>query len=171
MLVLARKPSEAIKIGDEIIVKVIAIRGGQVKLGIEAPAGVRVIRTDSHPPNGALNHRPGYSPGGCHPGDRAVSEGNSHGAPLPNGGPEHPAAGEHPGAEGHPAAVKDAAAAEHSAAGEHSTAGGHPTAGEHPAAGEQPAAEEHSAAGEHSLRLPDANGVNGSESGSSDVQR
>ena len=37
MLVLSRKPAEAIRIGDDIIVKVIAIRGGQVKLGIEAP--------------------------------------------------------------------------------------------------------------------------------------
>lgn len=102
MLVLARKPSEAIKIGDEIIVKVIAIRGGQVKLGIEAPAGVRVIRTDSHPPNGAPDHRAGSCPGGSHPGDRVVSEGNSHGAPQPNGGPEHPATGEHPAAGEHP---------------------------------------------------------------------
>ncbi len=47
MLVLARKPSEAIKIGDDIIIKVIAIRGGQVKIGIDAPPGVRVIRTES----------------------------------------------------------------------------------------------------------------------------
>jgi carbon storage regulator len=46
MLVLSRKPAEAIKIGDDIIVKVIAIRGGQVKLGIEAPQGIRVTRTE-----------------------------------------------------------------------------------------------------------------------------
>jgi len=102
MLVLARKPSEAIKIGDEIIVKVIAIRGGQVKLGIEAPAGVRVIRTDSHPPNGALNHRTGSYSGGFHPGDPAVNEGNSHSTPLLNGGPELPATGAHPAAGEHP---------------------------------------------------------------------
>ena len=50
MLVLSRKPSEAIRIGDDIIIKVIAIRGGQVKLGIEAPQGVRVMRME--PPNG-----------------------------------------------------------------------------------------------------------------------
>jgi len=48
MLVLARKASEAIKIGDAITVKVIAIRGGQVKIGIEAPSGVRIIRVDTH---------------------------------------------------------------------------------------------------------------------------
>jgi carbon storage regulator len=48
MLVLSRKPSEAIRIGDDIIIKVIAIRGGQVKLGIEAPQGVRVMRMEPH---------------------------------------------------------------------------------------------------------------------------
>jgi carbon storage regulator CsrA len=49
MLVLARKASEAIKIGEDITVKVIAIRGGQVKIGIEAPSGVRIIRVESRP--------------------------------------------------------------------------------------------------------------------------
>jgi carbon storage regulator CsrA len=50
MLVLARKASEAIKIGDDITVKVIAIRGGQVKIGIEAPSGVRIVRIGSPQP-------------------------------------------------------------------------------------------------------------------------
>jgi carbon storage regulator len=50
MLVLARKASEAIKIGDDITVKVIAIRGGQVKIGIEAPSGVRIVRIESQQP-------------------------------------------------------------------------------------------------------------------------
>ncbi len=47
MLVLARKATEAIKIGDDITVKVIAIRGGQVKIGIEAPAGIRITMPHS----------------------------------------------------------------------------------------------------------------------------
>ncbi len=59
MLVLSRKISEAIKIGDNIVVKVIAIRGGQVKLGIDAPPGVRVIRTEPH--GAAETHGP-HSP-------------------------------------------------------------------------------------------------------------
>jgi carbon storage regulator len=45
MLVLARKTSETIQIGEHITVKVLSIRGGQVKLGIEAPDGVRVSRS------------------------------------------------------------------------------------------------------------------------------
>jgi carbon storage regulator CsrA len=56
MLVLSRKPTEAIKIGEDILIKVIAIRGGQVKLGIEAPQGVRVMRTE--PRNGSKPAQP-----------------------------------------------------------------------------------------------------------------
>jgi carbon storage regulator len=44
MLVLARKSSEIIRIGDDIVIKIISIRGGQVKVGIEAPKGIRVTR-------------------------------------------------------------------------------------------------------------------------------
>ncbi len=61
MLVLARKASETIQIGDNITVKVLSIRGGQVKLGIEAPSGVRVSRSGpggkaSTPPAGPAEH-------------------------------------------------------------------------------------------------------------------
>lgn len=44
MLVLARKVNESIRIGDKIIVKVLSIQEGQVKLGIEAPKNVEILR-------------------------------------------------------------------------------------------------------------------------------
>lgn len=44
MLVLTRKPAEMIKIGDNIVVKVIKTARGAVKIGIEAPDDIRVIR-------------------------------------------------------------------------------------------------------------------------------
>ena len=44
MLVLARKRNEAIVIGDSIRITVIEIRGGKVRLGIEAPKNVLVSR-------------------------------------------------------------------------------------------------------------------------------
>jgi carbon storage regulator len=62
MLVLARKASEGIKIGDDVTVKVIAIRGGQVKIGIEAPPGVRIVRIESRPPTRLDAPPPGSSP-------------------------------------------------------------------------------------------------------------
>ena len=44
MLVLTRKQGEEIHIGNEIVVKVIKTGRSTVKLGIEAPREVRVIR-------------------------------------------------------------------------------------------------------------------------------
>jgi carbon storage regulator len=46
MLVLSRKPSEAITIGDKITVRVLAVFGNQVKLGIEAPKNVTILREE-----------------------------------------------------------------------------------------------------------------------------
>lgn len=51
MLVLTRKRSEVIRIGDNVVIKVIRTGKGSVKLGIEAPADVRVLRGElcEHP--------------------------------------------------------------------------------------------------------------------------
>ena len=46
MLVLTRKPAEMIQIGEDIVVKVIKTAKGSVKIGIQAPANVRVIRAE-----------------------------------------------------------------------------------------------------------------------------
>ncbi len=44
MLVVARKQHEFIQIGEEIVVKVIKTSRGSVKIGIDAPGGMRVLR-------------------------------------------------------------------------------------------------------------------------------
>jgi len=46
MLVLTRKKDEAIKIGDDIEIKVVGISGDQVKIGIEAPKHVEIHRKE-----------------------------------------------------------------------------------------------------------------------------
>lgn len=46
MLVLNRKVGESVKIGNDIEVKVVAIEGGQIKLGIEAPRDVDIHRQE-----------------------------------------------------------------------------------------------------------------------------
>lgn len=49
MLVLTRKKSEAIHIGDEVTIKVIDVRGKTVRLGIEAPDHVSILRAELVP--------------------------------------------------------------------------------------------------------------------------
>jgi carbon storage regulator len=44
MLVLSRKDSEQILIDDQICIKVLSIRGNTVRLGIEAPSSVSILR-------------------------------------------------------------------------------------------------------------------------------
>ena len=44
MLVLTRKLGEDVSIGDDIIVRVVSIKGKQVKLGIDAPRSLQVHR-------------------------------------------------------------------------------------------------------------------------------
>lgn len=46
MLVLTRKSDEAFKIGDDITVTVLSIRGNQVQIGISAPISVRIYRAE-----------------------------------------------------------------------------------------------------------------------------
>lgn len=44
MLVLSRKPREAILVGDNVWITVLDVRGSVVRLGIEAPREVPVMR-------------------------------------------------------------------------------------------------------------------------------
>lgn len=46
MLVLARRESESIVINGDIIIKVIAVRGKKVRLGVEAPRRIPVHRSE-----------------------------------------------------------------------------------------------------------------------------
>jgi carbon storage regulator len=46
MLVLTRRETESLRIGDEVTVTVIAIRHGQVRIGIAAPKSVPVHREE-----------------------------------------------------------------------------------------------------------------------------
>ncbi|SDW00018.1 carbon storage regulator, CsrA [Arthrobacter sp. yr096] len=46
MLVLTRKPGEKIMIGDDIVITVMEGRGDGVRIGIEAPRGVSIQRSE-----------------------------------------------------------------------------------------------------------------------------
>lgn len=46
MLILSRRAGESVTIGNDIKVKVVSVSGNQVRLGIEAPREVRVLREE-----------------------------------------------------------------------------------------------------------------------------
>jgi carbon storage regulator len=46
MLVLSRKQRERIKVGDSIVVTVVRVAGDRVRLGIEAPRDMVVLRDE-----------------------------------------------------------------------------------------------------------------------------
>ena len=48
MLVLTRKLGEVVILGDDIKVRVIQVHGKQVRLGIEAPPEILIIRAEDH---------------------------------------------------------------------------------------------------------------------------
>jgi carbon storage regulator len=49
MLVISRKPGEKLFIGDDIVVTVLEVNGNRVRLGIDAPADVPLLRSELHP--------------------------------------------------------------------------------------------------------------------------
>ncbi len=46
MLVLSRKQNERIRVGDSVVVTVVRVNGDKVRIGIEAPANMRVLRDE-----------------------------------------------------------------------------------------------------------------------------
>ncbi|MEX0679260.1 MAG: carbon storage regulator [Pirellulales bacterium] len=49
MLVLSRRERERIKLGDSIVVTVVRVTGDKVRLGIEAPPHILVLRDELSP--------------------------------------------------------------------------------------------------------------------------
>lgn len=46
MLILTRKVGESITIGDDVTITVVASKGGQVRIGIDAPKSVSITRSE-----------------------------------------------------------------------------------------------------------------------------
>ena len=49
MLVLTRKPGQTIAIDGTIRITVLSVKGRQVRLGVEAPAELRIVREETFP--------------------------------------------------------------------------------------------------------------------------
>jgi carbon storage regulator len=49
MLVLSRRESQRIRLGDSIVITIVKISGDKVRVGIDAPANVLVLRDELEP--------------------------------------------------------------------------------------------------------------------------
>lgn len=98
MLVLTRRGQERIQIGDQITVTVVKIKGNTVRLGIEAPRHISVVRGELPPKAEA---------------DRAASAGTSTASAdrclyeVSDGPPSEPRGGSAGDATGEPSRLQD----------------------------------------------------------------
>ena len=68
MLVLSRKETQRIRLGDSIVVTIVKISGDKVRVGIEAPADVLVLARRAGGPQRCGDDRPridGVAPAIC----------------------------------------------------------------------------------------------------------
>ena len=73
MLVLSRKSGEKIRIGDNVVVTIVRIGPNNVRLGIEAPRELNIVREELCVNEPVLNHPQG-----------------TNGQPAPAPAPVHP---------------------------------------------------------------------------------
>ena len=79
MLVLTRKLSEGIRIGDDILVKVIRTGKGSIKIGIDAPDDMRVVRAELFDEEVQVESKPVVKSLGKHQDSDGLSETNTLG--------------------------------------------------------------------------------------------
>jgi carbon storage regulator len=75
MLVLTRKLNERIVVGDNITITVVGIRGNHVRLGIEAPPEVSILREELQRFDAANECEPHYGVGRPQKSDQAFAAG------------------------------------------------------------------------------------------------
>lgn len=46
MLILTRTPGKSVMVGENIVVTVLGVKGNQVRIGVEAPRGIKVHREE-----------------------------------------------------------------------------------------------------------------------------
>ena len=46
MLVLSRRESERVHLGDDIVLTIVRVNGDKVRIGVEAPPHIKILRTE-----------------------------------------------------------------------------------------------------------------------------
>jgi carbon storage regulator len=61
MLVLSRKERERVRVGESIVLTIVRVSGGRVRLGIEAPDHMAIVRDELGPSDAHAQHLPPLS--------------------------------------------------------------------------------------------------------------
>jgi len=78
VLVLTRKVQQQLMIGDQIRITVVRIKGNTVRLGIEAPRAMRVVRAELSPGDEQAKPVPDAEPASQREGWKAIPESGGH---------------------------------------------------------------------------------------------
>ncbi|MBM3965741.1 MAG: carbon storage regulator [Planctomycetes bacterium] len=46
MLILSRRESERVYLGDDIVLTIVRVNGDKVRIGVEAPSNIKILRTE-----------------------------------------------------------------------------------------------------------------------------
>jgi carbon storage regulator len=46
MLILSRRESERVHLGDDIVLTIVRVNGDKVRIGVEAPPHIKILRTE-----------------------------------------------------------------------------------------------------------------------------
>ena len=46
MLILSRRESERVYLGDDIVLTIVRVSGDKVRIGVEAPSHIKILRTE-----------------------------------------------------------------------------------------------------------------------------
>jgi carbon storage regulator len=46
MLILSRRESERVHLGDDIVLTIVRVNGDKVRIGVEAPSHIKILRTE-----------------------------------------------------------------------------------------------------------------------------
>jgi carbon storage regulator len=64
MLILSRRESERVYLGEDIVLTIVRVSGDKVRIGVEAPSNVKILRTELEgaPPASNTQNNPKAAP-------------------------------------------------------------------------------------------------------------
>ena len=62
MLILSRREAESVRLGDDVVLTIVAVGNDKVRIGVKAPLGIRILRNELEIELSTLPFKPRQSP-------------------------------------------------------------------------------------------------------------